>query len=630
MGLSQTKVVRAAMALYYYCLVLFVLISGRDVLSEPIRGPVENFEVKIDEKTGGFQLYLSDKLWFNSADLWVRNNGKWYSTQDKSLILNSTSTDSGRLDWGPMQVTNFQWKSSDGSFHFSTYTVVFQEVPVVIFGQQWDDGGTHTTTGNDDDTISTWPTLKIEDMPDIDRGYATWSGGMTGNIVIGKLSSSISSIYNRVDGGFPLVIFDSELENTIVISPQNTFMSGHQVTWKPQNYTVPVWGSGIIGKVDMIPKGYSMETLVVAGQNVTGTMEKWGKLLRIRYKKEDHYRLDDFTINYLGYYTDNGACYYYYTGEYDNYEDALVAVKENAVKNGIPYQYLQLDSWWYYKGVGGGVKNWAPMPDVFPHGLQYLSNKTHWPIVAHNRYFSPDTVYAKQNGGRFNFIIDTGHIALPNDPDFWRYLLSTARDEWNLRVYEQDWLLTEFGGLKELEMDLNLGKTWLDEMGEAAKELGLTIQYCMAWTRHVLQSVMIPVVTQTRVSGDYHPGNTQWKIGYSTILVHALGLAAFKDDFHTLSNEPNCKFNPEPYPALETFVAALSGGPVGPSDTATSFNKTLIMATCMADGLLLKPSQPAMSLDSTFLYHAFGKGGPNGEVVASYSEVSNLNVSSNM
>ena len=334
-----------------------------------------------------------------------------------------------------MQSTNFQWKSSDGSFHFSTYTVVFQEVPVVIFGQQWDDGGTHTTTGNDDDTISTWPTLKIEDIPDIDRGYATWSGGMTGDIVIGKLSSSISSIYNKVDGGFPLVIFDSELENTLVISPQNTFMSGHQVTWKPQNYTVPVWGSGIIGKVDMIPKGYSMETLVVAGQNVTSTMEKWGKLLRIRYKKEDHYRLDDFTINYLGYYTDNGACYYYYTGEYDNYEEALIAVKENAVKNGIPYQYLQLDSWWYYKGVGGGVKNWAPMPDVFPHGLQYLSNKTHWPIVAHNRYFSPDTVYAKQNGGRFNFIIDKGHIALPDDPDFWRYLLSTARDEWNLRVY---------------------------------------------------------------------------------------------------------------------------------------------------------------------------------------------------
>ena len=37
----------------------------------------------------------------------------------------------------------------------------------------------------------------------------------------------------------------------------------------------------------------------------------------------------------------------------------------------------------------------------------------------------------------------------------------------------------------------------------------------------------------------------------------------------------------EPYPALETYmyVAALSGGPVGPSDQIGTENKTLIMAT---------------------------------------------------
>ena len=44
-----------------------------------------------------------------------------------------------------------------------------------------------------------------------------------------------------------------------------------------------------------------------------------------------------------------------------------------------------------------------------------------------------------------------------------------------------------------------------------------------------MQSVEIPVVTQTRVSGDYAPGNGQWMIGDSTIMAHAVGLAAFKD-----------------------------------------------------------------------------------------------------
>ena len=608
----------------YLCISVYFLLIGKDVLSAPVKGPVENMEVKINEKTGGFQLYLSDKLWFNSADLWVHNNGRWLTTQDKSLVLVDKSSFSGRLDWGPMEVTNFEWKSSDGSFHFSTYTVVFQDVPAVIFGQRWDDGGTHTNTTSRD-VISLWPTFKIEDMKDVERGYMTYSGNFAVAVQIEKISSS-NSIYSNIDGGLPLIIYDSDMKNTIVISPQNTFMSATQTSFLPDGYDSPIFGLGIVSAVDTVPKGYEMETLVVAGENITGTMEKWGKLLRIRYKKEDHYRLADFTINYLGYYTDNGACYYYHTGEYDNYEDALIAVKENGLKSGIPHRYVQLDSWWYYKGEVGGVKNWTAKPSVFPHGIWYFSNKTDWPIVAHNRYWSNNTDYAKQNGGIFNFIIDEDGYALPVDAEFWRYLLSTAKDEWNLKVYEQDWLDNEYSNLNELTADLNLGQMWLLQMGEAAEELGLTIQYCMPWPRHILQSVMIPTVTQIRASDDYRPGNMNWRLGDTTIMAHALGLAAFKDDFHTVSNEPNCRFNPEPYPALETYVAALSGGPVGPSDTAKSFNKTLIMATCMADGRLLKPSRPAMSLDSTVLYRAFGEGGPNGDVVASYSEVSALNL----
>ena len=44
--------------------------------------------------------------------------------------------------------------------------------------------------------------------------------------------------------------------------------------------------------------------------------------------------------------------------------------------------------------------------------------------------------------------------------------------------------------------------------------------------------------------------------------------------------EKGChNINDESYPELEVTVAALSGGPVGPSDRYDLFNKTLIMAT---------------------------------------------------
>ena len=41
----------------------------------------------------------------------------------------------------------------------------------------------------------------------------------------------------------------------------------------------------------------------------------------------------------------------------------------------------------------------------------------------------------------------------------------------------------------------------------------------------------------------------------------------------------------------------------------------------MQDGRILKPTHPAMSLDSTFLRRTFGEAGPTGQMSASFTEV---------
>jgi len=90
------------------------------------------------------------------------------------------------------------------------------------------------------------------------------------------------------------------------------------------------------------------------------------------------------------------------------------------------------------------------------------------------------------------------------------------------------------------------------------------------------------------------------------MIEHALGLACFKDGFRTLVTEEGCAFmEPEPNPELQTYVSSLSGGPVGPGDMAGQVNKTLTLMTCMPDGKLLKPSVPAMSIDSMFYSRSF-------------------------
>ncbi|CAF4445138.1 unnamed protein product, partial [Rotaria magnacalcarata] len=42
-------------------------------------------------------------------------------------------------------------------------------------------------------------------------------------------------------------------------------------------------------------------------------MVQWGSLMQKVFNRTNKYRLNDLTINYLGYYTDNGAYYYYNT-----------------------------------------------------------------------------------------------------------------------------------------------------------------------------------------------------------------------------------------------------------------------------------------------------------------------------
>uniref|UniRef100_K1PIP2 Uncharacterized protein n=1 Tax=Magallana gigas TaxID=29159 RepID=K1PIP2_MAGGI len=266
----------------------------------------------------------------------------------------------------------------------------------------------------------------------------------------------------------------------------------------------------------------------------------------------------------------------------------------------------KFDSWWYYKGAGNGVKEWEPRPDIFPHGSK-----------------SKDTVYAVQNKGRYLFQIDTnGTVSAPITQDFWNYLLGRARDDWGLVLYEQDWLNVEFAGLPSFLNNVNLGNLWLEEMADAAKLWKIPIQYCMSNTRHALKAVQLDIVTQARVSGDYHPGHDQWRIGVSSMLAAAIGLRPFKDTFWTTTNQPGNKYrSTEPYPGLNAVVSTLSTGPVGPGDMVGGTNRSLLMRCCNEDGMILKPSIPATSIDRQLIMAASGAM-KDMEVWSTYSAMS--------
>ena len=77
-------------------------------------------------------------------------------------------------------------------------------------------------------------------------------------------------------------------------------------------------------------------------------------------------------------------------------------------ENNIPINWMQYDSWFYEKGDGSGVKYWYPRDssNYFPDGAQQAFYNHGHKIQTHNRWWAPDNVYAKQNGGEYDFIIE--------------------------------------------------------------------------------------------------------------------------------------------------------------------------------------------------------------------------------
>lgn len=184
--------------------------------------------------------------------------------------------------------------------------------------------------------------------------------------------------------------------------------------------------------------------------------------------------------------------------------------------------------------------------------------------------------------------------------------------DWGMATYEQDWLVTQYEGSPRLQSIPGAGKTWLKAMADAATELNVTVQYCMALPRHMLQSASFERVTQARASHDYAQSRKdQWSTPeFNGLLYWAVGVLPFKDDFWTTSVQPGNPWGAagvEQNPELQTLVSALLGGPVGPSDMLGLVNTTRLMQVCRKDGLLLKPDRPAYLADIAYTT-AFASG----------------------
>ncbi|CAF1203111.1 unnamed protein product [Adineta steineri] len=572
-----------------------------------------NIDVLVDGK-GGYNITINNRVWLRSSRTAIYVDNKWYSSDDNSLPLTGISHGSGFDPYlGNYTDIQLTYDLVRGGIHTDIVGHIRNWYSSSAISFQLETGNQtliNTVPLNMDHVRTIFPSFHVEEIDQNDeRGYFTFEGEMVGNNKkhAGRWNSRSKVIKSGGMESGPMVLFNLTQKgegDILVLSPFSRFMA---TSLSQTNRNILDYG--IIGSMLSIPVNYNHSMIISYSSNgINQGIREWGQIMQKAYNRTSQHRVNDLTINYLGYYTDNGAYYYYKTEKGMNYEETIVNIRHQIP---LPFHYIQLDSWWYYKGMDDGVSQWTARPDIFPDGLQALYRRLeNISIAAHNRYWSYDTIY-KQN---YSFALDKNNKkALPIGNDSFWIDLFTEANKWGLVLYEQDWLDRQTIDFLPTRTDIHLGHQWLMSMGEAADKVGINIQYCMSLPRHILTALQIPRVTHARTSVDYafHIESWfehQWAIGISSMFADALGLAPFKDIFWSSKLEPGAPyvgFPREILPEREMAIATLSTGPVAPGDGIKYTNVEHIMKCCRQDGLILKPERPLTMINRLISDWAF-------------------------
>ena len=395
----------------------------------------------------------------------------------------------------------------------------------------------------------------------------------------------------------PWVLFDDRAQ-TAVLSPASDFIVS-QMHGDGKSFL----GSGLNPELTGIPAGWTHKSLLVVGGGIGHTVQVWGRALTDLTGKQRPSNQADLLLKYFGYWTDNGATYYYNYDPKLGYAGTLLALRQRYQQEQIPIRYLQLDSWWYQKtrtspagkeegpknarlpegtwNAYGGTLDYSASPALFPQGLAAFQRQLGLPLIVHARWIDPASPYHKSY--RISGIA-------PTDPRWWddraAYLAGS-----DVVCYEQDWLSEIYPHSPEMARSLQPGAAFADNMARATKQHGQTMQYCMATPRFFLQGAKYGNLTTIRTSGDRFERGKWNDFVYTSLLAHALGLWPWADVF--MSTETD-----------NLLLATLSAGPVGTGDGLGRESRPNILLAARADGVLVKPDAPLVPTDASILADA--------------------------
>ena len=414
---------------------------------------VPDVALTVGRSTAAFSIAVGGQPWFTSGIPFFRSGGQVLTPTDGSLNLTSydasvTGSDSvGDYDahtwtWSSPSQSTFQVQTTIKAYHtLNTESSLPPPPPrtirALVFTQLYLTGAQGTNTSRQS-LVSAYPAFVLPTSPKPRLGFYQWASQFFWTNRFAAVFNSSADIYGGVENG-PFVVYDTTGTTSALFVPFDSFMDASMAVTSGADGTGPRQVSyGGLGNFLHIPAGWSMSTMLYFNDvGVTESVLAWGDVMRAVYGKSRETSANDLVNSWLGYNTDRGATYYFYNADNKTYEETMYMVKAYADAQHIPYKYWLSDSRWYLHGDDGGVVTWDPMAEFFPQGFPNLTKGLDWKLVAHNRYFSSQSTYAQQNGGKYKFIVQ-GNSSLPIDQQFWTDLFA-ARSDWGLTMLFQDW-----------------------------------------------------------------------------------------------------------------------------------------------------------------------------------------------
>jgi len=543
--------------------------------------PLEKAEASPVLTTSAPESGLSARVDASSGDYRiVSENPPWTLGGSLDVPLKDLTTVRGSDDVGDYQQIAFEWNA--GQVPMSGWIRIYSRKPIVLFSQ---------TCG----AASDMPPAPFPAFNKLPPALHVFSYGR---------HEFAPPDFHATDISTPWLLFDGKA-NALVISPASHFMVASMIGDGRTEVA-----SGFNPKLRNLPAGFTQQTLLVFGKGINRTWDSWGRVLLGLQHSTRPANDADTVLKYLGYWTDNGAVYYYNYDLDKGYAGTLQSLIEDFRQQQIPIHYLQLDSWWYYKTTTdadgkpgkqkksdklpdgewnryGGLLEYKAHPDLFPNGLDYFQKSIGVPLVTHNRWIDPASPYKQ------HYQI-SGIAAV--DPKWWANIATYMKTS-GIVTYEQDWLDRIYTYSPAFRSNVETGEAFLDDMAQACKDNGITVQYCMPLPCYFLQGSHYGNLTTIRASEDRFNTNKWNDFLYTSRLADSLGIWPWSDVF--MSQETD-----------NLLLSTLSAGPVGIGDAIGAENKANLFLAVRADGVIVKPDAPIVPLDSSYIADAEHKLAP--------------------